>query len=62
VWIAGLRHEVEPLSKFPLKGVYAMAAPSSPGALTVFPESLTIDADERTVSFGLPKVANVNKE
>jgi N-acetylglucosamine-6-phosphate deacetylase len=62
VWIAGLRHEVEPLSKFPLKGVYAMAAPSSPGGLTVFPESLTIDADERTVSFGLPKVANLNKE
>ena len=62
VWIAGLRHEVEPLSKFPLKGVYAMAAPSSPGGLTVFPESLTIDADERTVSFGLPKVAKLSKE
>ena len=62
VWIAGLRHEVEPLSKFPLKGVYAMAAPSSPGALTVFPESVTIDADERTVSFGLPKVAKLSKD
>jgi len=62
VWIAGLRHEVEPVSKFPLKGVYAMAAPSSPGGLTVFPESLTIDADERTVSFGLPKVAKLSKE
>ncbi len=37
VWIAGLRHEVEPVSKFPLKGVYAMAAPNPPGALTVFP-------------------------
>ena len=62
VWIAGLRHEVEPLSKFPLKGVYAMAAPSAPGALTVFPESVTIDADERTVSFGLPKVTKLSKE
>ena len=59
VWIAGLRHEVEPVSKFPMKGVYAMAAADGSGAFTVMPQSVTVDADERTVSFGLPKAMAV---
>ena len=57
VWIAGLRHEVDPASKFPLKGVYALAAPDTAGVFTTLPESITIDADEKRLSFGLPKPA-----
>ena len=62
VWIAGLRHEVEPVSKFPMKGVYAMTAPIVVGACVVLPESVSIDADERSVSFGLPKVAKAAED
>jgi hypothetical protein len=57
VWIAGLRHEVDPASKFPLKGVYALAAPDTAGVFTTLPESVTIDADEKRLSFALPKPA-----
>jgi N-acetylglucosamine-6-phosphate deacetylase len=51
-WIAGLRHEVEPRSRFPMKGTYALrlleGSTTEPGKVAT---SVVIDADERTIAF-----------
>ena len=54
-WIAGLRHEVEPRSKFPMKGTYALRAASGAWAVTAGPTSVVVDPDARSISFKGPK-------
>lgn len=67
VWIAGLRHEVEPASRFPMRGTYALGAPvvaaggggvgapSSAGTgAGVLPTAIIVDADAKRVEFTLP--------
>jgi N-acetylglucosamine-6-phosphate deacetylase len=54
VWIAGLRHEVEPRSTFPMKGTYALRTPAEGGGSPTLPAALVLDADERTVAFVMP--------
>ncbi len=52
VWIAGLRHEVEPRSRFPMKGTYALrlleGSTTEPGPVAT---AIAIDADERSIAF-----------
>ncbi|MFM9143791.1 MAG: amidohydrolase family protein, partial [Phycisphaerales bacterium] len=54
-WIAGLRHEVEPRSKFPMKGTYALREASGAWAVTAGPTSIVVDPDARSISFKGPK-------
>jgi N-acetylglucosamine-6-phosphate deacetylase len=54
-WVAGLRHEVEPRSKFPMKGMYALGAPAGGWAAPDAPTSLVVDPDARSIAFKGPK-------
>ena len=60
VWIAGVRHEVNPRSPFPARGTYALGAPSLPepaAAATAprWPTVLLVDPDRKEIAFGVPE-------
>ena len=57
VWVAGLRHEVEPRSRFPHKGEYRLRNAEEGGGAAVLPETLVVNADEKTVAFRMPMPA-----
>ncbi|NBP52123.1 MAG: hypothetical protein EBU70_13285, partial [Actinobacteria bacterium] len=57
VWIAGLRHEVEPRSRFPMDGTYALRTPEVGGGAATLPVSLVVDTNERKVTFTMPAPA-----
>ena len=57
VWVAGMRHEVEPRARFPHKGEYRLGAPDEGGGAPALPEVLVVNADERTVAFRMPMPA-----
>jgi len=50
-WIAGLRHESEPRSKFPLKGTYALGTPDAAWQPAGDATELVIDPDAKSIAF-----------
>ncbi|MFM9098306.1 MAG: amidohydrolase family protein [Phycisphaerales bacterium] len=54
-WIAGIRNEVEPFSRFPLKGCFTLPIPAEAGAFSALPVSLVVDADERRLELLMQK-------
>ena len=52
VWVAGVRHDVDLRSRFPLRGTYALGAPTEGiGALAAGPVAVTVDPDTKRVTF-----------
>jgi N-acetylglucosamine-6-phosphate deacetylase len=53
-WIAGIRHEVDPRSKFPMKGTYALRGATGGWTATDAPTSIVVDPDARSIAFKGP--------
>jgi N-acetylglucosamine-6-phosphate deacetylase len=59
VWVGGVRHDVDPRSRFPLRGTYALAAPGEGGGvLANAPVAVTVDPDSGRVEFAFAPAAD----
>jgi len=57
MWVAGVRHEVNPRSAFPARGVFALGTPAQGAAGTqapALPTAVMIDPDRQEIAFGAP--------